>query len=135
MNRPIGHYSQAIRVPAGGDLLFISGLTSRDQSGQVVGADDVGRQTRQILTNMTALLAEVGATLDDLVKLTVFVRDIKDAPAINEVRMELIGSEPPASSLVQVAGLADERFRLEIEGVALIPQASEPGGELAARRQ
>lgn len=128
LNRPVGHFSQAVRVPAAGDLLFISGLTARDQSGQIVAADDAGRQTRQILENMAALLAEVGATLDDLVKLTVFVRDIKDASAINEVRRELLGLNPPASSMVQVAALADERFRVEIEGIALLPTSARGRG-------
>jgi 2-iminobutanoate/2-iminopropanoate deaminase len=125
LNRPVGYFSQAMRVPAGGDLLFISGLTARDQAGRVVAPDDAGRQTRRILENMAALLAEAGATLDDLVKLTVFVRDVKDAMAINEVRRELLGADPPASSLVQVAALADESFRVEIEGVALLPESPE----------
>lgn len=127
LNRPVGHFSQAVRIPTGGDLLFISGLTARDQSGQIVAPDDAGRQTRRILENMAALLAEVGATLEDLVKLTVFVRDVKDAMAINEVRRELLGANPPASSMVQVAALADERFRVEIEGVALLPETADRG--------
>jgi len=124
LNRPVGHFSQAMRVPAGSELLFISGLTARDRSGQVVAPGDARGQTRRILENMAALLSEVGAGLEDLVKLTVYVRDVKDAAAINEVRRELLGPEPPASSMVQVAGLADERFRLEIEGIALLPAHS-----------
>ena len=127
LNRPVGHFSQAMRVPAGGDLLFISGLTARDETGQIVAPGDAGRQARRILENMAALLSEVGAGLEDLVKLTVFVRDVKDASAINEVRRELLGDEPPASSMVQVAALADERFRLEIEGIALLPAPGSGG--------
>jgi 2-iminobutanoate/2-iminopropanoate deaminase len=127
LSRPVGHFSQAIRVPAGDDLLFISGLTARDESGQIVAPDHAGEQTRRILQNMAALLAEVDASLDDLVKLTVFVRDVRDAAAINVVRRELLGDNPPASSMVQVAALADEKFRVEIEGIALLPRSGESG--------
>ncbi len=127
LNRPVGHFSQAIRVPAGGDLLFISGLTARDESGQIVAPGDAGKQTRRILQNMAALLTEVDASLDDLIKLTVFVRDVRDAAAINVARRELLGDNPPASSMVQVAGLADEQFRVEIEGIALLPRSPNTG--------
>jgi 2-iminobutanoate/2-iminopropanoate deaminase len=121
LSKPIGVFSQAVRVPAGRELLFISGLTSRNRNGDIQAPDDVGGQTRQILENMVALLSVVGATLEDLVKVTVFVRDIGDVAAINEVRREYFHGDPPASSLVQVAALADQRLRVEIEGIALIP--------------
>ncbi|MBJ7596702.1 MAG: enamine deaminase RidA [Candidatus Nephthysia bennettiae] len=121
LSKPIGVFSQAVRIPAGRELLFISGLTSRNRNGDIHAPNDVGSQTRQILENMVALLSEVGATLEDLVKVTIFVRDIGDVGAINEVRREYFHGDPPASSLVQVAALADQRLRVEIEGIALLP--------------
>jgi 2-iminobutanoate/2-iminopropanoate deaminase len=127
LSRPVGVFSPAVRVPAGRELMFISGLTARDREGTIVAPDDARGQTRQILDNMAALLAEAGATLEDLVKVTVYVRDIADFSAINEVRREYFQGVPPASSLVQVAGLADQRFRVEIEGVALLPAETQQG--------
>lgn len=124
LSRPTGVFSQAVLVPAGRELLFVSGLTSRDQTGEIVAPGQAGPQTRQILENMTALLAEVGATIEDLVKVTIFVTDIGDFGAINEARGEYFHGDPPASSMVQVAALADDRFVIEIEGVAVVPKST-----------
>ncbi|HEX7265429.1 MAG TPA: RidA family protein [Candidatus Dormibacteraeota bacterium] len=121
LNKPTGVFSQAVLVPAGRQLIFISGLVSKDQSGEVVEPGEAGPQTRQILENMTALLAEVGASLDDLVKVTIFVTDIGDFAAINDVRREFFHGDPPASTMVEVAALIDKRLVIEIEAVALVP--------------
>jgi 2-iminobutanoate/2-iminopropanoate deaminase len=122
LSKPTGVFSQAVLVPAGRELIFMSGLVSKDQSGEVVGPGEAGPQTRQILENMTVLLAEVGASLDDLVKVTIFVTDIGDFGAINDVRREFFHGDPPASTMVEVVALADERLVIEIEGVALVPR-------------
>ena len=122
LSKPTGVFSQAVLVPAGRRLLFMSGLVSRDAAGEVVGPGEAGPQTRQILENMKALLSEVGASLDDLVKVTVFVTDIGDYPAINGLRREYFHGDPPASSMVQVVALADPRFCIEIEGIAVVPE-------------
>jgi 2-iminobutanoate/2-iminopropanoate deaminase len=125
LTKPTGVFSQAVLVTAGSRLLFMSGLVSRDKAGEVVGSGEAGPQTRQILENMIALLAEVGASLDDLVKVTIFVTDIGDYSAINEVRREYFHRDPPASSLVQVVALADPRFCVEIEGLAVVPEKTQ----------
>lgn len=122
LSKPTGVFSQAVLVPDGRRLLFMSGLVSVDKAGEVVGPGEAGPQTRQILENMKALLSEVGAGLDDLVKVTVFVTNIGDRPVINEVRREYFHGDPPASSMVQVVALADPRFCIEIEGIALVPE-------------
>jgi reactive intermediate/imine deaminase len=125
LNKPTGVFSQAVLAPAGRELIFISGLVSKDQSGEVVGPGEARPQTRQILENMKALLAEVGASLDDLIKVTIFVTDIGDFGAINDVRREFFHGEPPASTMVEVAALVDKRLVIEIEGVALVPVSAE----------
>ena len=124
LSKPTGVFSQAVLVPAGRELIFMSGLVSKDKSGEVIGPGEAGPQTRQILENMTALLDEVGASLNDLVKVTIYVTDIGDFGAINDVRREFFRGDPPASTMVEVAALADDRLVIEIEGVALVPKSA-----------
>jgi reactive intermediate/imine deaminase len=101
-------------------MIFVSGLTSRDQSGDVVGVGDIRAQTRQVLENLNAILAEGGATLEDVVKVSVFIRDMGDFKAIHEIRSEYFPSNPPASTMVEVSRLVDERSLIEIEAVAVL---------------
>ena len=122
LSKPVGVFSQAVKVPASGHLVFVSGLTSRDASGNVVGRGDVKAQTRRTLENLRALLAEAGATLDHVVKVTVYIRDMgRDFRAIHEVRAEFFTKDPPASTMVEVSRLVDPDHLIEIEAVAVIP--------------
>jgi reactive intermediate/imine deaminase len=101
-------------------MIFVSGLISLDETGSVVGPGDIRAQTRQILENLKAILAEGNASLDDVVKVTVFVRDMGDFQAIHEVRGEYFTKDLPASTMVEVSRLVDERLLIEIEAVAVI---------------
>ncbi len=114
---PISHYTDAVRA---GPLLFVSGMVPVDGDGNVVG-DDVQAQTRQVLANVGAALAAGGATFADVVKVTVYLVDIDDRPAVNEVRKEVFGDTRPASTLIEVSRLAIPGALLEIDAVALIP--------------
>jgi len=116
-----GPWSQAIRVPAGHDLIFTTGMTARDEQGNTFAPGDVKAQTRRILEQLRAILAEGGATLGDVVKMTVYVRDMGEVSAIQEVRNEYWSSDPPASTTVQVARLVSDEIRLEIDAVAVVP--------------
>lgn len=118
LNEPLGIFSQAVQVPANGHFIFVSGLTSRASDKSIVGVGDVKAQTRQILENMTKILGEGGATLADIVKVTVFIRDMNDFDAIHEVRREFFGNSRPASSMVEVSRLVDEELLIEIEAIA-----------------
>jgi 2-iminobutanoate/2-iminopropanoate deaminase len=115
---PISHYTDAVRA---GDLLFVSGFVPVDGEGRLVGGDDVVAQARQVLANLGAVLAAVGATFADVVKVTVYLTDIADRARINPVRQEVFGQTRPASTLVEVSALAVPGAKLEIEAVALIP--------------
>ncbi|MBI4506451.1 MAG: RidA family protein [Chloroflexi bacterium] len=117
---PSGVFSQATMVDSPRRLVFVSGMTSRDATGAVVHVGDIEAQTRQVLKNLKAVLAEAGATLDDVVKVTVFVRDIGDFRAIHEVRRAYFPKDPPASSMVEVSRLVDERMLIEIEAIAAL---------------
>jgi 2-iminobutanoate/2-iminopropanoate deaminase len=92
-----------------------------DSEGRLVGGDDVVAQTRQVFENMRAVLAAGGCGFEDVVKVTIFLTDIDDRPLINPVRQLTFGSTRPASTLVEVPGLAVEGAKVEIECIALVP--------------
>jgi len=104
-----------------GELLFISGLLGVDGQGELVGADDVVAQTRQVFENMRAVLDDAGCGFEDIVKVTVYLTDVDDRPKINPVRQEVFVDARPASTLVEVSRLAIPGAKVEIEAVALIP--------------
>ena len=116
-----GPWAQAIRVPAGHDLVFTTGMTARDENGHTVAPGDVKAQTRRIFEQMRAIFAEAGASLNDVVKMTVYIQDMDDVLAIQEVRNEYWPSEPPVSATVQVARLVSEEVRIEVEAMAVVP--------------
>jgi reactive intermediate/imine deaminase len=118
LSEPISHYTDAVRF---GDLLFVSGAAPFDAEGKVVGAGDVVEQTRQVLRNLRATLESVGAGLPDVLKVTVFLKNIDDRTLINPVRQEFFGAARPASTLIEVSALADPGMLVEIEAVAGIP--------------
>src|SRR3954468_23148460 len=111
---PISHYCDAVRH---GDLLFISGIPPTDQSGKVVGGDDVAAQTRQVFKNMKLVLDAAGAGFADILKVTVYLLDVNDRSQINPVRKEFFGAARPASTLIGVSELAIPGMKVEIEAV------------------
>lgn len=107
-------YNQAIRV---GDLVFVAGqLGISPATGEVAGAG-VAEQTEQIMRNLAAILHAAGSGLDRLVKTTVFLMDLGDFGAMNEVYARHVGQRPPARSTVQISGLPSGAL-VEIEAVA-----------------
>jgi 2-iminobutanoate/2-iminopropanoate deaminase len=112
--KPIGPYSQAVKV---GPWLFLSGQIPIDpRSGEVVDGD-IEVQTRRVLENVKAILESVGYTLDDVVKVTVYLADLKDFPRFNNVYSEYFKDKPPARTTVQVAGLP-RNAKIEIDVIA-----------------
>jgi 2-iminobutanoate/2-iminopropanoate deaminase len=113
---PVGPYSQAI---VAGDFVFCAGQIALDpMSGQLAGGDDVGAQTRRVLDNLAAVLVESGSGLDRVTKTTVFLTDLADFAAMNEVYGERFGSHRPARSTVPVSGLP-RGAKVEIECIAV----------------
>jgi 2-iminobutanoate/2-iminopropanoate deaminase len=117
---PISHYAHAVR--AEGPLLFVSGVVPVDERGDLVGGDDVVEQARAVFRNLGAVLAAGGATLADVVKVSVFLTDVDDRPLINPVRQEVFGTARPASTLVEVSRLAVPGAKIEVEAVAVLPR-------------
>lgn len=114
------YYSNCVKV-APGPLLFISGQVPIDASGNSVGSNDMVAQGRQVFANLRANLRANGAELEDVVKLTLFVTDMRAFHELSALRSELWPSEGPASSLVEVSRLADPQWLIEVEAVAVVP--------------
>ena len=119
VSEPRGIMSQGVKVPAG-NLVFVSGQTSRNAQGDIVGVGDIKAQTRQVLNNIRSVLETAGATLDDITKVTVFVTNVAEHfSQIHEVRAEYFKSDYPASTLVEVKSLANPDLLIEIEAIAV----------------
>jgi 2-iminobutanoate/2-iminopropanoate deaminase len=116
----LSHYTDAVRF---GDILFVSGLTAHNGQGKLIAGTDAAAQTRQILVNLKLVLDAAGATMADVLKVTVFLTDINDRAAINPVRQEFFGSARPASTLIEVSKLALPEMKVEIEAVVGLPAA------------
>jgi 2-iminobutanoate/2-iminopropanoate deaminase len=114
---PLSHYTDAVQA---GGLLFLSGAIAVDGDGELVGGDDVLAQARQVFANLAAVLAAAGAGFADVVKVTVYLTDVVDRPAVNELRKELFGAARPASTLVEVSRLAVPGARIEVDAVAVV---------------
>jgi len=115
LGEPISHYTHAVRF---GDLLFISGIAPVDSAVRLVGGDDVVAQTEQILLNLGLVLEAAGLTARDVLKVTVYLTDIEDRARINPARQAFFGDARPASTLIEVSGLAIPGMKVEIEAVA-----------------
>jgi reactive intermediate/imine deaminase len=114
-------YTQVV-IASAGRTVHISGQVALDASGAIVGPGDFGAQARQVFENLKAALEAGGATFADVVKITIFVLDMANLPALREIRDEYVNTaQPPASTAVQVSRLAREEFLLEIEAVAALP--------------
>lgn len=112
----IGPYSQAIRV---GNMVFTSGqIPLHPQTGEIVGTT-AAEQARQVLQNLQAVLQAAGASLQHVVKTTIFLTDLGQFAAVNAVYAEFFPENPPARSTVQVAALP-RGVQVEIEAVAVV---------------
>ncbi|XEC94989.1 RidA family protein [Paenibacillus tarimensis] len=111
----IGPYSQAVRI---GSLLFTSGQIPLGPDGQVV-AGGIEEQTHQVFRNLQAVLAAGGADFCDVVKATVFIKDMNQFGTVNDIYASYFGEHKPARSTVEVARLPKDVF-VEIELIATI---------------
>lgn len=117
---PSGHYSQAIAIEAKGRLVFVSGMTARRADGSLAGVGDIEEQTRQVCENIRAALEGAGATMDDVVRLDVYLRNIGDRERFNKVRRQFFRSPPPASTMVEVSKLVSPDYLVEISAIAVV---------------
>ena len=114
--RPSYPYSPGAKA---GQFVFTAGQVAWDETGEVTGLGDVRAQTVQTLNNVESVLAEGGAGLDDVVKCNVYLKDMGDFQAMNEVFARFFPSAPPARTTVQAA-LAEPEMLVEIEAIAYV---------------
>lgn len=114
--RAIGPYSQAIRIDM---LVYTAGQIGLDPATMELVSGGVQEQTRQVLANLSQVLAAAGSSLGNVVKTTVFLKNMNDFASMNAVYAEYFGDTPPARSTVAVAGLPKNAL-VEIEVVALL---------------
>ncbi|MDQ2673561.1 MAG: RidA family protein [Chloroflexota bacterium] len=112
-----------VEVPVGHRLIFLSGQVPLDSAGALRGSDFRG-QAKQVFENLQTGLDAAGAGFEDVVKLTFYVLDVANLPALREVRDQYVNpAAPPASTLVQVSGLFRADVLLEVEAIAAVPEA------------
>jgi len=112
----VGPYSQAIRV---GDFVFTAGQLAIDPATGKLIEGGIEEQTRQVLRNIAAVLEAAGSSLDKVVKTVVFLKDMGDFKAMNEVYGRFFANEPPARSTIEVADLALGAL-VEIDAIAVV---------------
>jgi reactive intermediate/imine deaminase len=110
----VGAYSQAT---TNGDLVFTAGQIPLTPAGDLLDGEPIEEQTRQCLENVEAILSEAGCSMDDALKVTVYLADIGDFEEMNETYADFFESDPPARSAVEVANLP-KGVGIEIEVVA-----------------
>jgi 2-iminobutanoate/2-iminopropanoate deaminase len=115
----IGPYSQAVKTDT---LVFVSGQLPMDPASGNLVVSDIQTETRQALNNLKQVLTAAGSSLPNVVKTTLFIKNMDDFPLINEVYGEFFLDDPPARACVEVARLPRDA-RVEVEAIALLDQS------------
>src|ERR671935_1436289 len=119
MHQPTG-YSHVVEVTAGRPV-YIAGQVALDPAGELVGPGDIRAQARQVFDNLQAALQAVGASFEQVVKLTYYLVDASELPVVREVRDQYVNiRQPPASTAVEVRRLVRDDLLIEVEAVAVI---------------
>jgi enamine deaminase RidA (YjgF/YER057c/UK114 family) len=116
---PRGSYS-LVNIAQPGRMVFIAGQTASDHDGKVVGVGDAKEQTRFVLGNIRRAVEAAGGTMNDIVAMHVFSTDVRYHRDINETRREILGTNFPTSTMVQVVALARPELLVEINAIAVV---------------
>lgn len=113
---PVSHYTDAVKA---GNTVYMSGLASVDAKGAVIAKGDPAGQARQTFRNLGLVLDAVGATPNDVVKVTLYLTNVEHRLLINPVRKEFFGDHRPASTLVEISRLAYDDLLIEVDAIAV----------------
>lgn len=120
LHKPIGCYSHAARR---GNMVAVSGMASLDEVGEIVGTGDMAAQTAQTIRNLQAALAGVGARLDDIIKVTVYLADFAGYAEMDAAYRGFFGDVPPARATVR-ADLVYPALLIEMDAWAVVDEAA-----------
>ena len=119
LTKPNG-YTHVVVAPDN-RTVYIAGQVAFDSTGQLVGGGDFKAQAQRVYQNLRRALASVGGSVDDVVKTTTFITDLKNLPTLREVRSQVSRSgRPPANTLVVVSSLARPELMIEVEAIAVL---------------
>lgn len=110
-------YSRAVRV---GPFVHVTGTTATGADGSIVGVGDVYRQASQAIANIVSALGKAGARVEDVVRTRIYVTDISRWEEVAQAHREVFGAVMPATTMVEVSKLIDERMLVEIEADAIV---------------
>ena len=122
---PLGRYSHSVETPPGRGLVFVSGQVGVRPDGALAGPG-IAEQADQVYANIVAVLAAKGVPPSDIVKLTTFMTEDDLDGSVRGARARHLGEHRPASTAVYVTRLVDPAWKIEIEAVALAPEATAP---------
>lgn len=112
-------FSQGLSV-SGKTLVFVAGQLPVDKTGGIVGEGDFRAQITQVFENIKAVLVDAKASFDDIMKLNIYVTDVRNLPIVQEVRSGYLTRPYPATTLVEINALANPKALVEIEAIAVI---------------
>jgi 2-iminobutanoate/2-iminopropanoate deaminase len=113
-------FSQGWRVDSAQSIVFVSGQAPISPDGELVGDGDFEAQTRQVFENLQTVLADAGASLDGIVKITVFLTDMSKLRDFGRIKAEFIPGKQPASTALEVSSLARPDMMIEVEAIAVM---------------
>ena len=125
-SRPYGFSQVAVVATPLGDAVHVSGQVAWDAEQRIVGPGDIGRQLEKSLENLATALASIGASLDQVGSLRLYIRQshMREGKAISATLKKVFGDAPPCSTWIGVPSLADEAFLIEVEpSVVYLPRA------------
>ena len=114
-------FSPAVIVTGPAKTIYVAGHTGQKADDSRILAGDFDGQCRQTFRNIEKTLSEAGATLADIVTMTVFLIDARFTTRMTEIRTEVFGKDFPASAAITVTGFADPSILIEIQGIAVVP--------------
>lgn len=120
LHKPFSAYSHGIEVKGANRLVFCAGQVAGDAEGNIVGEGDFDAQGEQVMSNLRDVLAEAGVSFADVVKLTTFVVKQEDTQKARDLVGRHFTDRPPANTLCVLQGLANTKYLVEIEAIAVV---------------